>query len=607
MDVNTATRLDALIQEGRALIRGLDPDGDTRFDNFTSPDGARAVMSLANQLQEIWRSTAAGNPHGITREEGTVILNAATTLVREYGDSFWRGGSTADIDRALASLQPIIADELASAEATPQTPPPTEPTRLEGAALRGWLGAEGGSVVANGAGFGVGNGAQDVDRVGSEVDRGQALRFQVPPGAGQVAGATVELQHLYANGPDGRFVERAMIVARDADGRVVGEYEVAGTADGRASVTIDRPFASLEMRPLDNGAGGSTDNSDFGLTAVVLRPAAAGAPPAETPPPATPAPTPPAEGTPPAGSTDARLALIEDLLRAAAAETDPEDKIALIRAALALLDDLVEEGGAGAPGAPGGEAPGGETPGTAPGTGPGTGPGGPPAAEPTALSGQALREWLRAEGGSLGEKDGAFGVANGARGVDRAGAEIDRGQAVFFTVPDGQGEIAGATVELKNLYAFGPDGDRVETATVVARDAAGRIVGEYDVRGTENGIARLQIDVPFASLEFRPSDNGAGGSSNNSDFGVNAITLNPAQAGAPTGPDAGAAPAPGGDAGSERAQLLAQAVALLRQLLNLIESGVADPAMQSRMLDQVMQLLSQFTAMAGADAAETEG
>lgn len=149
-----------------------------------------------------------------------------------------------------------------------------EPTSFEGDKLKELLSAEGGTVEkGNGDGFGVENGASGTDRVNGEVDRGQSLTFNVPPENAENGGGSVELGYLFRKGPDGDHVEQAKVVFRDENGKVVDEQIVQGTPDGKATAETDKNFASVEVQPLDNGAGRSRDNSDFTLDKVTLNPA----------------------------------------------------------------------------------------------------------------------------------------------------------------------------------------------------------------------------------------------------------------------------------------------------------------------------------------------
>jgi hypothetical protein len=412
MTAQIARQIDTIAREMRQIASEFAADGDPSFRLHADRDGARRLFQLQGTLEGIWQTTSRGNPYGLTQQQNTVVLNAISTIMREYGRSILGAGDGRAIMAAAQTLDDIAQSDLdgpppgcgggrdvnalvqdllnaALAEQDPSdkadliraamallddalpampgpgrpTPlpapvtPPAAPRTLRGDDLAPWLRAEGGTVERDGSGFGVGNGARGVDRAGTEVDRGQALFFQVPPDAGPIAGATVNLSNFFQGGPDGRFTELATVIARDAQGRIVGEYDVHGNPDGKASVTIDRPFATLELRPVDNGARGAR-NSDFVLDSITLTPAAAQ--PAPTPPapggvapqpgmpqPGAPQPA-PTPGAPEAARTPPgrrnpqaeKLDLVMRLLQAALAEQDPSDKADLIRGALALLDDL---------------------------------------------------------------------------------------------------------------------------------------------------------------------------------------------------------------------------------------------------------------------------
>jgi hypothetical protein len=281
---------------------------------------------------------------------------------------------------------------------------------------------------------------------------------------------------------------------------------------------------------------------------------------------------------------DGDIDLAGKLLEMAGNADSPEDKANLIKAAIELLGGEATQ-----------DAPASETPPTDDDCGCGDDNGG--SAEPTTFSGDDLRPWLSAEGGTVEEgKDNGFSVENGPNGTDRVSGEIDRGQSLTFTVPPENAENAGGEVTLGKLFRNGPDGDHVEQAKVTFRDENGKVVDEQIVQGTPDGEVTVSTDKPFASVEVQPLDNGAGGSSDNSDFVLKSVSVNPADGGDATSgtDDASSTDAAGAadDASGDQSQT--EILNLLGQLVNLIETNVQDPEQKSKLLDIVGQLMQSL-------------
>jgi hypothetical protein len=303
------------------------------------------------------------------------------------------------------------------------------------------------------------------------------------------------------------------------------------------------------------------------------------------------------EGAAPGGEDNVNEDLAADLLDLASRTEDPEDKATLLKAAIEALGGNAEApaGDESMPGADdtapttGDDAAPTTGGGTAPTDDDGATPGddapAPDYAEPTSYSGDDLRELLRSEGGNVRGDNGGFGVGDGASGTDRAGSEVDRGQALFFDLPGDQ-MAAGGTVNLGSLFDKGPDGNHTESATVIARDAEGRVVGEYEVRGTADGNASVDIDVPFASLEIRPNDNGAGRSSDNSDFNLQSVETKAAEP-----------PAEPPMSDETRQEILD----LAARLIQLIETSVGDEATKTRLLEGVQSVLAALITPGASD------
>lgn len=378
----------------------------------------------------------------------------------------------------------------------------THVTSYEGESLKNLLTASGGKgrIGEEDGGYGVAGG-----KAGAEIDPGERLTFTPPADAGEAQGATVLLGDIYNGGPDKGRQETGRIIAKDADGNVVGVYDVQGQGPnqpGELSVRIDKPFATLEF---ESGGKGS----DFTVKAVHVDHGSDGA--------CVPAPsTPDCEpATPPGKGSDA----------------------------------------------------------------------------PKTFSGDDLREWLSAEGGTVEEGKNGYSVENGANGTDVVSGEIDRGQSLTFTVPPGQSANGGGEVTLNNLYRNGPDGGHVEQAKVTFYDADGRVVDEKIVQGTPDGSVSVGTDKQFARVEVQPIDDGAGNSSDNSDFTLGSVTMNPASGGAQPAGGSGASEGPD-----------QELLSLLGRMPGMIMETVDDPEQQSRLLDLVASL-TQSLAGSGAQAA----
>lgn len=378
----------------------------------------------------------------------------------------------------------------------------TQVTSYEGESLKNLLQASGGKgrIGEEDGGYGVAGG-----KAGAEIDPGERLTFTPPAGAGEAQGATVLLGDIYNGGPDKGRQETGRIIAKDADGNVVGVYDVQGQGPnqpGELSVRIDKPFATLEF---ESGGKGS----DFTVKAV-------------------------------------------------------------------HVDHARDSGCALAPSEPDCEPP------AAPANGFGA---------PKTFSGDDLREWLSAEGGTVEEGKNGYSVENGANGTDVVSGEIDRGQSLTFTVPSGQSANGGGEVTLNNLYRNGPDGRHVEQAKVTFYDQDGRVVDEKIVQGTPDGSVSVGTDKQFARAEVQPIDDGAGNSTDNSDFTLASVTMNPASGGAQPAGGSGASEGPD-----------QELLSLLGKMPGMIMETVEDPEQQSRLLDLVASL-TQSLAGSGAQAA----
>lgn len=144
--------------------------------------------------------------------------------------------------------------------------------------------------------------------------------------------------------------------------------------------------------------------------------------------------------------------------------------------------------------------------------------------ETVVFSGEDLAENLRAStvlgGGSVAlNEDGSFGVAGSISGENEVRLEV--GETLTFDLPPSEGEVVGGQVTITNLFG---DGETAEGALVFAYDADGRQLACYCALGDETGSVTVDIDVPFARLDFKALDNGSWRLEDNANFGVGKIS-----------------------------------------------------------------------------------
>ncbi|HRQ81499.1 MAG TPA: cadherin-like domain-containing protein, partial [Azospirillaceae bacterium] len=143
------------------------------------------------------------------------------------------------------------------------------------------------SGLAVNASGNIDGGEIDIINAGNDaLDEVMALSFDKP-----METVTLELSALFDGhndpavaGPDqgpydGGYVEKARVTVFGVDGQVLGHADVAGTINGLASVTLNAAdfgglIGSVAMKPLDDGAGRSGNNSDFLLRSVTATTAA---------------------------------------------------------------------------------------------------------------------------------------------------------------------------------------------------------------------------------------------------------------------------------------------------------------------------------------------
>ena len=116
-------------------------------------------------------------------------------------------------------------------------------------------------------------------------------------------------------------------------------------------------------------------------------------------------------------------------------------------------------------------------------------------------------------------EDGAFGVEGPVTGEAEVRLEI--GETLTFELPPSEGEVIGGQVTITNLYA---DGETAEGALVFAYDAEDKQLACYAAFGNETGTVTVEIEVPFARLDFKAIDNESLAMVTNSNFGVSDVS-----------------------------------------------------------------------------------
>lgn len=144
--------------------------------------------------------------------------------------------------------------------------------------------------------------------------------------------------------------------------------------------------------------------------------------------------------------------------------------------------------------------------------------------ETVVYSGDDLAENLSAStvvgGGAVAvTADGAFGVNGSISGDNEVRLEV--GETLTFELPPSEGEVIGGQVTITNLFC---DGETREGALVFAYDANDQQLACYCVIGNETGTVTVDIDVPFARLDFKALDNESLLFVDNSTFGVSEIS-----------------------------------------------------------------------------------
>ena len=115
--------------------------------------------------------------------------------------------------------------------------------------------------------------------------------------------------------------------------------------------------------------------------------------------------------------------------------------------------------------------------------------------------------------------DGSFGVEGSVSGENEVRLEV--GETLTFELPPAEGQVVGGQVTITNLFSNGENG---EAALVFAYDADDQQLAVYSALGNETGSVTVDIDVPFARLDFKAVDNDAWFLDQNSNFGVSDVT-----------------------------------------------------------------------------------
>lgn len=144
--------------------------------------------------------------------------------------------------------------------------------------------------------------------------------------------------------------------------------------------------------------------------------------------------------------------------------------------------------------------------------------------ETVTFSGDDLSQNLGAStvlgGGSVSvTDDGSFGVSGSISGDNEVRLEV--GETLTFELPPSEGEVVGGQVTITNLFC---NGETTEGALVFAYDANDNQLACYCASGNETGSVTIDIDVPFARLDFKAIDNQTFLFEDNANFGVSDIS-----------------------------------------------------------------------------------
>ncbi len=144
--------------------------------------------------------------------------------------------------------------------------------------------------------------------------------------------------------------------------------------------------------------------------------------------------------------------------------------------------------------------------------------------ETVVFSGDDLAENLSASnvlgGGAVAvTEDGAFGVTGSISGDNEVRLEV--GETLTFELPPTEGQVVGGQVTITNLFS---NDESTEGALVFAYDAEDKQLACYCAIGNETGSVTVDIDVPFARLDFKALDNDSPLLQDNSNFGVSDIS-----------------------------------------------------------------------------------
>ena len=100
------------------------------------------------------------------------------------------------------------------------------------------------------------------------VQMGETLTFTVPSDLGEVHGGAITFSNLLNSD---KKAERALVIANDARGYEVLRCLVSGDASGQVTLDIDVSFASLDVKPVDNGSWTLSGNSDFTIERIDVK------------------------------------------------------------------------------------------------------------------------------------------------------------------------------------------------------------------------------------------------------------------------------------------------------------------------------------------------
>lgn len=211
------------------------------------------------------------------------------------------------------------------------------------------------------------------------------------------------------------------------------------------------------------------------------------------------------------------------------------------------------------------------------------------------IAGHELEAHVSAGGRALNmTREGILGVKGGGQND-----EIDSSERLVFTPP--QGVSNGATVEIAKLFGEGSSRDNITEQGWVRIYRPDGTVDSQRFEGTRDGAQTIEIEGPFTKLVFGTPANEGRGSSNQSDYGIRAITVEGArQTNAEPTP-----PVASGGSGGDTAPIafdptsMIGLISALDGMLDSLQGANVPDAQKEEGLDAIMRVMEEVTSAMG--------